>query len=211
MTQGSHLRPPKKVIETLRSSPQILRRKLFSDVTTTHIQTENRPKAVFDLFYLGQEEITTLQLSQAITAVRGKTMQRQRTKNGLKSTKCKLRIYDSNVVVNSVDGCDRVIELNKIAYCALDQRFPSVVLLIARQPMTDKLFVHMLLCGKTEEATDVVRTMELTFQDAWKRHVELKTNNNEYGMNSNETLTRRKQLITLAAIGNNSMLTSTIA
>ncbi|XP_033118093.1 uncharacterized protein LOC117117771 [Anneissia japonica] len=209
MTHGSQLKPAKNMIETLRSSPQIIRRKLFPEVANP-IQSGSR--AVFDLFYLGREEITTLQLSHAINAVRGTTMERKKRRS-LKSKKCKLRINDSMIAISTGPGnCENeIIELHKIAYCALDQRFPSVVLIIARQSTTDKLFVHMLLCGKTEEAANVVRTMELTFQAAWEKHVQLETNDNENNKtNTNETMTRRKHLITLAAIGNNSVLKSSV-
>ncbi|XP_046876050.1 uncharacterized protein LOC124467716 isoform X2 [Hypomesus transpacificus] len=155
MSQG----PPSRLIQTLRKSPAVLRRKLRKG----RIQDLSQGDPLFKVHYLGTAKIYSLDLDQAQGALSQLLLQAPE-----KLTKDHALVVRQRYVEVKEISTGRQLaktQLRDIAYCAANRERPNVFVYICRQ-QTQQLQCRVFWCNKAERAKDITACLALSFQRA---------------------------------------------
>ncbi|KAJ8401730.1 hypothetical protein AAFF_G00377010 [Aldrovandia affinis] len=152
---------PFQLMQTLKKSPAVLRRRFHRDRT----QSLSHGDPLFKVYYLGTEKIYSLDLEQAQEAI-GRLLD-QAQDLGKLSKEHALVVRPRYVEVKEITTGRQLTKtyLKDIAYCAADTARPNVFLYICKQ-RGQQLQCRVFWCSRAERAKDLTACLAQSFQRA---------------------------------------------
>ncbi|XP_064794264.1 uncharacterized protein LOC135514683 isoform X2 [Oncorhynchus masou masou] len=185
----SQSNPSFKLIQTLRKSPAVFRRRFHLRPNRTATLSHGDP--LYKVLYLGTEKIYSLDLEQA-QGVIGLLLQQWAP--GAPEKLCKehaLVLRRRYIEVKEIDTGRQLAKtyLRDIAFCAADTKHPNVFLYICKQQGQQlQLQCKVFWCTSAKRAKDITACLARSFQTAlsdWQGQGS-KTNHMEKGEGSSE-------------------------